>query len=216
MAAVRPAPLCLRPVWFSCRNGANLTLCLKSSGYRRRWTGSRSESADMILNVFLEKQNNKKKEMLYFQIYIYIFTLQECCPFFKESVKRIALTFLFYFLRNIYQKKKEYFLNSVVVFCFLFFWTELEPSWSLLVLGDWCYCPNKSSLTTLAGRMMYVMGAHPVGTDWCLIWNLFGSVFYAFYFSIPLFFNSWGCLVNPLCIWQISEPKDIASLCLGH
>lgn len=60
---------------------------------------------------------------------------------------------------------------------------------------------------------------HPVGTYRCLIWNLFGSVFYAFYFSIPLFFNSSGRLVNPQCTWQISEPRDIvlsASLCLGR
>lgn len=43
---------------------------------------------------FVEKQNKtKQKDSLFPDIYIYIFTLQERCSFFKESVKRIALTF---------------------------------------------------------------------------------------------------------------------------
>lgn len=82
-------------------------------------------------------------------------------------------------------------------FFFPFFQTELEPFWLLIVLSDWGqkHNPNASFLTTLAGRVTYITGAHPVGTCWCLIWNLFGSVFYAFYFSTPLFFNSSGCVV---------------------
>lgn len=89
------------------------------------------------------------------------------------------------------------FGGLVFFFCFSFFLRELEPFWLLVALNDGGqkYNPNASFLTIPAGRVMYVTGAHPVGTCWCLIWNLFGSVFYAFYFSIPLFFNSSGCLV---------------------
>lgn len=94
-------------------------------------------------------------------------------------------------------------------FVFSFFQRELESFWLLIVLNDGSQkCnPNASFLSILAGRVMYVTGAHPVGTCWCLIWNLFGSVFYAFYFSIPLFFNSSGCLVVLCAPWQFSEPK---------
>lgn len=133
--------------------------------------------------------------------------------FFNESFQWIALMFLFCFLRNTYQK--QYSLVLCLEGFFSFSWRELEPFWLLVVLNDGGqkYNPNASFLTVLAGRVMYVTGAHPVGTCWCLIWNLFGSVFYAFYFSIPLFFNSSGCLVvlcahdNSLSLgWSLHPP----------
>lgn len=87
--------------------------------------------------------------------------------FFNESFQRIALTFLFSFLRNTYQKHYSLVLClEVVYFFFSFFQRELEPFWLLIVLNDGGqkYNPNALFLTILAGRVTYVTGAHPVGT----------------------------------------------------
>lgn len=56
--------------------------------------------------------------------------------------------------------------GGLFFFCCCFFQRELEPFWLLIALNDGGqkYNPNASFLTILAGRVMYVTGAHPVGT----------------------------------------------------